>query len=300
MFETLDTVLAIGVVFLIFSMVHKYLMSIVKRVFKIKAKVIASEMRTFIGENTTELLIPYLENRAKHLNFLENIKNGEKGLRLLNKEALLEVIDNLDGFLEDENNAALVETFGLKVRRKELKDKINEITIHLKTLKSRIENMYDNTIQKITEIYKKKLRYFTLISGLILAFIINADFFEIYNSISQDIVVREKIIAKAEALDIHWAEINSEKIPDKELEEEINRVEMLINDVTTAGIHLGWSDYKPKESGDSTIKLVLEIVMKIIGIGLSGLLISFGAPFWHDFLSSFTGIKNKLIGPNKK
>ena len=33
---------------------------------------------------------------------------------------------------------------------------------------------------------------------------------------------------------------------------------------------------------------------KLLGIFISGLLISFGAPFWHDLLSSFSGLKKIL------
>ena len=54
MFETLDIMIALAVVFLILSMVHKYLVSPVKRMLSIKAKVVAEEMETFIGENTVQ------------------------------------------------------------------------------------------------------------------------------------------------------------------------------------------------------------------------------------------------------
>ena len=80
MFETLDIMISLVVVFLILSMIHKYLLSI-------KAKIIAEEMKTFVGENTAQYLIPYLEKNAKHLNFLEQqhgvplIRKRQFGLR---------------------------------------------------------------------------------------------------------------------------------------------------------------------------------------------------------------------------
>ena len=39
---------------------------------------------------------------------------------------------------------------------------------------------------------------------------------------------------------------------------------------------------------------------KLIGLFISGLLISFGAPFWHDFLSAFVGIKKTLRGREER
>ena len=87
MFETLDIMISLAVVFLILSMVHKYLVSLIKRLLSIKAKVVADEMKTFVGENTAQYLIPYLEKNAKHLNFLEQqhgvplIRKRQFGLR---------------------------------------------------------------------------------------------------------------------------------------------------------------------------------------------------------------------------
>ncbi|MBT3880313.1 MAG: hypothetical protein HON76_05335 [Candidatus Scalindua sp.] len=56
MFESLDVAIAIRVIFLIFSMVNKYLVSLVKCFLKMKAKVITGEMEAFIGKNTTKSL----------------------------------------------------------------------------------------------------------------------------------------------------------------------------------------------------------------------------------------------------
>jgi hypothetical protein len=46
MFETLDIMISLAVVFLILSMVHKYLVSLIKRLLSVKAKVVADEMKT--------------------------------------------------------------------------------------------------------------------------------------------------------------------------------------------------------------------------------------------------------------
>ena len=81
MFETLDIMISLAVVFLILSMVHKYLVSLIKRLLSIKAKVVAEEMETFIGENTVQYLIPYLEKKAKHFNLPE----PQHGLRLIRR-----------------------------------------------------------------------------------------------------------------------------------------------------------------------------------------------------------------------
>ena len=62
-------------------MVHSYLLGLIKGVLSIKAEVVADEMKTFVGENTAQYLIPYLEKKAKHLNFLEQ----QRGVPLIRK-----------------------------------------------------------------------------------------------------------------------------------------------------------------------------------------------------------------------
>lgn len=129
MFETLDTLISLGVVFLILSMVHKYLMSVVKRFFKIKAKAIAKEMETFVGEKTTTLLIPYLEKEAKHLNFLSNIK-GKNVLRKLSKQQIVGVIEGLEGFIKENNDDVDMIAGKLRINVEDIKVRIDEAKKH--------------------------------------------------------------------------------------------------------------------------------------------------------------------------
>ena len=85
--KTLYIMISLAVVFLVCSIVHKYLVSLIKRLLSIKAKVFAEEMKTFMRVNTAQYLIPYLEKKAEHLNLLERqhgvpfIRKRQVGLR---------------------------------------------------------------------------------------------------------------------------------------------------------------------------------------------------------------------------
>ena len=298
MFETLDTLISLAVIFLILSMVNKYVVSLVKRLFKIKAKTIAKEMETFVGENTTKYLIPYLEKKAKYLNFLENVK-GKNVLRKLNKNQLKGIVDELDEFLKDDNKDAINEVFGIDINVDKIaKKKIKEIKDHLGNLKGKIANMYDNTMEKMSEVNEKEIRYRALISGLALAFIINADFFGIYNSLSKAPAIHDKLVVQAEVIQAEMKKV-SDKIKKykeegkkgKEIESikrEFETVKNLLGEVESAGIVLGWTKEKFFHLG------VWSGIYKFIGLCIAGLLISFGAPFWHDFIGTFTGLRKTL------
>ena len=317
MFETLDIMISIGVVFLILSMVLKYLLTIVKRFLRTKAKVVAREMSTFIGENTSKYLIPYLEQKAKYLNFLDDTerkwkKSETKGLRQLNKEQLIGIVDSLKEFLKGKKNSdvqkdlKLTEFFSSEEIKK-LKP-VKDIEDHLINLKDRIETNYDNTMQKISTIYETKLRKYTFIWGIILALFINADIFEIYKTFSSNALIRDKLSAQAEVINSQMKLINEQQITGKETEsikELVKEAKITMSsfnkNLTEAGLHLGWSWEFFSHLGeiDGFLKTVLYCFKKVLGIIISGLLISFGAPFWHEFLGSFTGIRNMLRGGGK-
>ncbi len=301
MFETLDTMISLGVIFLILSMVNKYLISFVKRIFKIKVKVIAKEMETFIGEKTSKYLIPYLEEKAKHLNFLDE----KKRLRQLNKEQLKIVVGELETFMKSENAEGFKKVFGIDISvddiKKEIQGELDEIKAHLNNLKDKVENVYDNTMEKISEVYEQNIRYWNLGFGILLAFFVNADLFGIYNSLSRSPAMRQGIFAQTENIESEMKEL-SEKIKKNagenvkdiqtELDEANATVTSLLGEVESTGIVLGWTNEKISKACSN----FNSIVYKLIGLLIAGLLISFGAPFWHDFIGTFMGLRKTLTG----
>lgn len=305
MFETLDIMISLGVVFLILSMVLKYLISMIKRLLKVKASVVAEEMRTFVGENTSKYLIPYLEKKAMHLNFLEatrkkmGLKKGEKGLRQLNKDQLKEVVITVKDFLESASLEDIKKELGLET----IDVTIGDLKKDLENLEGRIEKTYDNTVEKISEVYESRLRYFTLILGLLLVVCINADFFDIYSSLSMNSLSREKLIAQAEIISAQVSKIDTklenkgeEVVVKKEIQEAKQDITTLTKTFEEAGLQFGWTKYKFYDA----FKDIGPFLNKLLGLFISGLLISFGAPFWHDFLSALVGIKKTLRGREER
>jgi len=297
MFQTLEIMISLGVIFLILSMINKYLISFVKRFISTKAKVITNEMETFIGEKTSKHLKSYLKNKGKHLNFLDD----KERLRQLSKEQLKAIVGDLDKFMKNENVTEFKKILGIDITDKEIKEEINKIKAHLNNLKDEIENMYDNTMEKISEIYNKNLRYLTLIVGILLAFVINADLFGIYIILSNNPIMRKEIVTQSEKINKEMEEL-FEKIRNdagegvesiqKEIDKAKTEVTDLIGKVESAGIVLGWT----KAKFWSAFSSPGSFFYKLIGLLLAGFLISFGAPFWHDFIGTFTGLRKILKG----
>ncbi|MBC8551771.1 MAG: hypothetical protein H8D23_19155 [Candidatus Brocadiales bacterium] len=286
-------------------MVNKYLISFVKRILKIKARVITKEMEAFIGKKTSGYLIPYLEKRAEYLNVFDKNKH----FRPLNKEQLKAVVEELKAFMDSGKVEDFKNVFGIKISVDDIKNKshgeFEEIKAHLNTLKDKVETMYDNTTEKITEVYVKNVRYWNLGIGILLAFIVNADLFDIYNSLSRSPAMRQGILKQSENIESRM-KVLSEKIKNNagknvgDIQTEIDNanatVTSLLGEVESAGIVLGWTDEKYSKA----CKDPGSFIYKLIGLLVAGLLISFGAPFWHDFIGTFTGLRKTLRGKKEE
>jgi hypothetical protein len=301
MFASIDTMISLGIIFLVLSMVLKYIMSLVKRLLKTKAHVAGREMKIFIGENTSQFLKHYAKHQAKHLNLLHrtSILHKKEGFRHLKKEELKEISFELRNFLEGENVEALSKKLGID-KDSELFGKIDVVKDHLDALQNKAETIYDNTLRKINEEYKKRIQLWTFAIGFILTISINASFFDIYESISTNSSMREQLVYNSNSIIDEMKEIE-DQISDakggdtknirKEIENAKKDIKNIADIIPKRKQLFGW------EKGEFGETMGFN---KLMGFFISALLISFGAPFWHDFLKSFINIRKTVAGSGGK
>lgn len=320
MFQTLDVMISFGVVFLILSMVHKYFLSIVKRLCRIKANVIADTMKDFLGRDIYTNLVPFIEKKSQDPGSLNNIggvcdlKGVEKGLRQLDKKSLKEAVNSLKSFLDNAPPGKDIKEFGLDIKESSL----NDIRDRLDIIKDRIDTVYGAVAHKIDDAYESRMRIWNLFWGVILVLMLNADFFDIYNSLSRQSLARDKLVVQAEMINERAMniadELEKEKVNEAGIGEDVKKAREdileLKGQLDEAGFQMGWTwpkltglfelPEKKKDGGqpasdwDGRFAVFTRILSKLFGFIISGLLVSFGAPFWHDLLSSVSGI-NKLL-----
>ncbi|MCG8688915.1 MAG: hypothetical protein MI892_28860 [Desulfobacterales bacterium] len=307
--ESLDIMISLGVIFLVLSMVQKYVMSLFKRSLKTKAKVVSKEMKVFIGEYTSQYLELYAKKKSKHLNLLEKNRmiGSSKGLRLLSPNELKEVTNELKEYLEGKTPDQIKRDLGQTEITTDMVDKLEQVKTHLKLLPTKIETVYDNTLRKIEEDYTHNMRRWTFYIALILTVIINANFFDIYKNISTNSLVRDKLVHNADEVMDRLKKVENDiasKFIDQEakidIQEEIEDVKKKISSITGSlpenSNYFGWAD------GDfyAMFKSAPTFFSKVCGFIISALLISFGAPFWHDYLKTFIGIRKVVAGGKDK
>jgi hypothetical protein len=317
MFEILNIVISIGVIFLILSMIQKYVMSMIKRMFGIKAKVITSELGNILDGYLIKYFNTFLMKADTALvgNKPVSSKKSKAGVRVFEKDQLKEIIDQFTNFIESKSVKQVAEVLHIEDIGDKAEKEIENIKEKLQAIKESGSLFYDDTMAKISKVYEDKMRKYTIISAAIFALCINADFFQIYHSLFKQPLISESIAVNAAQLENQITAL----VNDPARQGEITDIKAEISNVTrttaeikslvnSTGLEFGWtqeevdrilckggqaSSASPKEYR-SGVSIALNIFSKLAGIFTAALLISFGAPFWHDWLSSFTSMRKGL------
>lgn len=186
---------------------------------------------------------------------------------------------------------------------------------------AKIEDIYDRAIVRIQGEYQRLIRVWTLGMGFALAVILNANTIDIAQSLWADKTLREGLLVQAQA----FAEADSEYLSDRPVDAQsvdraMVRMKKFSDELDTfpltglGGIASQWCDGRvPDPSGphyarpgvfmtlfcDETAEEPQDsrsiwwiILRQIIGLSLTGIALSLGAPFWFDLLRKIMNLRS--------
>ncbi len=166
---------------------------------------------------------------------------------------------------------------------------------------SQVEKWFDNSMQKLTLWYRKKTKQLIFVLTMIFVFAFNVDTFMIVRTLSQDPQLRAATYTTAEVLAKQDPITNTQEL------------KALKAQLTSSGLPLGWvkSNSKDSDVTDPRAKPEFYIpglnisewridvwgwIWKLLGLLISLLAISMGAPFWFDALRQLFDMRKKLQG----
>lgn len=145
-------------------------------------------------------------------------------------------------------------------------------------LRANLESWYDNSMERVSGWYKSKIQYIVIAIGLIIAVIFNVDTITYANRLLENPALRAAIAAQA---------ANVKEINDVTVANLRAQLEML-------NLPVGWDDARPF-TGDN----LGWWLKKALGILMTGLAVSQGAPFWFDLLNKVTNLRSTGRPPEK-
>jgi hypothetical protein len=154
----------------------------------------------------------------------------------------------------------------------------NEASDTIEDLRANLERWYDDSMERVSGWYKRRVQFVLALIGLVLAIVLNADTMQIVGKLWSDQSVRAAVVAEADR-------VAQSDDPAADLEAVADRVDQL----KSLDVPLGWKleEGDPRDLPDG----LRGWAGKVVGILLTALALMLGAPFWFDLLSRFARLR---------
>lgn len=177
---------------------------------------------------------------------------------------------------------------------------IDETATSLSDVNERIEEWFDDTMARASGWFQRRIGRYLALIGVVLVVFTNADAIRIARTLYLTPELREVVVARAEA---RVAESNDGE--DGASTEEIPLDAVIDQNLSALGPLLGWSDHDAERllgiDNDDGIRdrthPVYAWFEKLIGLALSVVAVSLGAPFWFDLLGKLVSLRSSIREP---
>ena len=288
---------AIGLIFvyMLMSLVCSAINEVLSQIFKTRARTLEKGIeRLLTDKNTREKFYshPLVQSLCSKNSKKEKRKPSYISSRVF-ALALLDTVAPNDPKSADRDFAKLREEIG-KIQipdlQKALLSLFDAAEGKLETARKNVEDWYDDAMDRVSGWYKRKSQWVLLIAGFILACVLNADTLDFTLSLWRNPELRHEMTVAA---DRFIAEANKKDVPKKpeDLKKAVSQLQEQLNKVEQIPLPLGWSK--------STLPKGAQWILKFIGLALTALAVSLGAPFWFDLLNKITRVRISGQVPKK-
>jgi hypothetical protein len=153
----------------------------------------------------------------------------------------------------------------------------------IEKLRAQVASWFDDAMDRLSGVYRRSLRWLSLAIGLVLAVALNADTIALTDALWHDSALRSEIVATSEKI---------AAVDQAQLQQRLSDWPSIERGLRP--FPLGWST-----NGQSWMSSYLGVAAKIVGLLITGLALSLGAPFWFDLLSKFVNIRGTGAKPER-
>ena len=152
-------------------------------------------------------------------------------------------------------------------------------------LRKRVERWYDDSMERVSGWYKRRVQFTLAVIGLVVAITLNADTLQIVRTLWVDKTVRAAVVAEAGRI----------TQTGQQQPQDLKAVADQVQQIKALNIPLGWK-LKANDPRDLPHGVRLWVA-KVIGILATMLAIMLGAPFWFDLLSKIVRLRGSGAPP---
>jgi hypothetical protein len=159
----------------------------------------------------------------------------------------------------------------------------------IEKLRTSMALWFDDSMDRVSGVFKRYAHWLSLAVGLLIAIALNADTFAVANSLWHDGALRAQIAASAGQAVGGGASAD-------QLKQTMENLSVIEADLRPFPI--GWSDAATRPDLNWSAS-GWTIAQKVVGLLITGLALSLGAPFWFDLLSKFVNLRATGNKPEK-
>jgi hypothetical protein len=149
----------------------------------------------------------------------------------------------------------------------------------LETLRVRVESWFDDAMDRLSGIYKRRSQAIHMLFGLAVAVGFNVDSIHIAQVLWQDAGKRQALVALAQS----YTTTNTTLPAPRSVDQMVSQLESL-------PIPTGWDSWQAPRKA-------LLWLYPLIGWSITGFAVSLGAPFWFDLLQKVMNVNVRGTGP---
>jgi hypothetical protein len=169
-------------------------------------------------------------------------------------------------------------------------------------VRENIENWFNSTTDRMAGWYKRRTQVITLVLGIGIAVVLNADTIIIVDALWHNSALRSSVASQAEQF-ADQAKSTSAN-PQSEGQQKVQAYRTLAN----VGLPIGWNAQDAahtlpgsifREGGRAVSWSLYQLDLHWLGWLITGLAISLGAPFWFDLLNKIIVVRS-TVKPQEK
>jgi hypothetical protein len=162
----------------------------------------------------------------------------------------------------------------------------NEASHNVDRFRRSMETWYDEAMSRVSGWYRRRVQVWLWVWALAVTLALHADSIEIARTLWTDDATRAVVVARAErAAQTPLTEASVENAVDS------------VQELEQLQIPIGWASSWP--AGDWTDD-ILVVLVNALGLGMTAVALTLGAPFWFDLLKKVANIRAAGKAPDEK
>lgn len=288
MFTTLNIVIGIVFVLLLFSLLATAVLEVLAAALSLRARHLRHTLENMLGEKMDAFVRhPLFRQCTYAANYRQARPSAYHLPAYLNRRVFATVLQDVLYGDDSSQAEARLQNMEEGDAKRMLQYLVRRAGNDPTALRAQAELWFDEVMQRSTDWYRRSVKWWLLGIGLALALLFNVDTIQMYHSISSNITTQRLLVEMASDFAAQTATVASGDTTALALDQAVARVDSALQRIEyiRSPLGLGWYE---ADSGERTFPWWLS---KLLGWLLTAVAVTLGAPFWFDLLRMLLGMR---------